>query len=214
MKNEISLAKRSELHLMRRVWHIVVGLLGLIAYYSLDLPILVFAHFSIVIAVLGFIVDFQRLKRPAINQMIERHFGPIMRRSEKFSFSGLPFYALGVALSIYLYPEEIAVLAILFLIFADPIASVCGVFLGRDRLLPNKTLQGTISAFVICFVIVMSYFIITGNHSKNIVIFAFFSSIVGALSELVSAFNIDDNLTIPVLSGGAMVVLNFWFQVL
>lgn len=199
---------------MRRVWHVVVGVLGLLSYYLLDLPIIMFAHFSIVVALIGFFIDFKRLKNPALNAVLERHFGPIMRRSEKLSFSGLPFYALGVALTIYFYPEKIAVLAILFLIFADPIASIAGVYLGKDRLLPNKTLQGTIAAFISCFTLSMGYFIVIKNQSENIIIFSFFSAVVGALSELVSAFNIDDNLTIPVVSGGAMTVLNFWFQVL
>ena len=199
---------------MRRVWHVVVGVLGLMGYYLWKLPIVSFAHFSVLVALIGFFIDFQRFKRPALNAVLEKHFGPIMRRSEKLSFSGLPFYALGVALLIYLYPEKIAVLAILFLIFADPIASISGVYLGKDRLLPNKTLQGTIAAFISCFTIAIGYFFVTENHSENIILFAFFSAVVGSLSELVSAFNIDDNLTIPVISGGAMVVLNAWLQVL
>tara|TARA_Y100000768_G_scaffold216809_1_gene163439 strand:+ start:7573 stop:8154 length:582 start_codon:yes stop_codon:yes gene_type:complete len=193
---------------------VVVGVLGLLGYYYLEFPIIAFAHFSIGVALFGFFVDFRRFKNPSFNSALEKHFGPIMRRSEKLSFSGLPFYALGVALTIYLFPEKIAVLAILFLIFSDPIASIVGVYLGKDRLLPNKTLQGTIAAFMSCFCLSMIYFLMINNNSKNIIIFAFFSAVVGALSELVSAFNIDDNLTIPVLSGGAMTVLNFWFQVL
>ena len=192
----------------------VVGVLGLLAYYYVEVPIIAFAHFSIGVALFGFFIDFRRFKNPQFNSALEKHFGPIMRRSEKLSFSGLPFYALGVALTIYLFPEKIAVLAILFLIFSDPIASIVGVYLGKDRLLPNKTLQGTIAAFISCFCLSMIYFLLINNQSKNIIIFAFFSAVVGALSELVSAFNIDDNLTIPVLSGGAMTVLNFWFQVL
>lgn len=212
-QNEESLAKRSELHIKRRLWHIIVGCLGLTAFYTLNYPIESYGYFSLTVAVLGFVLDFQRLKKPGLNALLEKHFGPIMRRSEKLSFSGLPFYALGVAIAIFVYQKEIAVLSILFLIFADPIASVVGVFLGRDRLLPNKTLQGTIAAFFVCFVTTLVYSFALNVQSNNLILFAFFASIFGALSELVSAFNIDDNLTIPVMSGAAMSVFNLWFQV-
>jgi dolichol kinase len=49
-----------------------------------------------------------------------------------------------------------------------------------------------------------------GNH---ILIFAVVAGMIGALSELVSAFNVDDNLTIPVLSGLGMTVLNHFVNV-
>lgn len=214
MANEIGLAKRSEIHLKRRLWHILVGSIGLACYYMLSYEIQVYGYFSLVVAFLGFGLDFHRLKNPSLNSFLEKHFGPIMRRSEKLSFSGLPFYALGVALAIFFYKEEIAVLAILFLIFADPFASIVGVYWGRDRLLPNKTLQGTIAAFTVCLLTTILYLVVLGIHSQNLIIFAFFGAICGALSELVSAFNIDDNLTIPVISGAALSLLNLWFAVL
>ena len=136
-----------------------------------------------------------------------------MRRSEKLSFSGLPFYALGAGLTIFLFKEEIAVMSILYLVFADPIASIVGVYMGKDRLLPNKTLQGTVAAFVTCLLASLIFAWIIGLKSPNLIIFLFFGAIVGALSELLSAFNIDDNLTIPVVSGAVLSLLNLWLEV-
>ena len=78
MENQSILAKRSELHLMRRVWHILVGVLCLVAYYYLDHNIMHYAHFSIGIALLGFFVDFQRLKNHKLNAFLEKHFGSIL----------------------------------------------------------------------------------------------------------------------------------------
>jgi dolichol kinase len=49
-----------------------------------------------------------------------------------------------------------------------------------------------------------------GNH---ILIFAVVAGVIGSLSELISAFNIDDNLTIPVVSGLGMTVLNHFVTV-
>jgi dolichol kinase len=39
------------------------------------------------------------------------------------------------------------------------------------------------------------------------------AGVIGAASELISAFNIDDNLTIPVLSGLGITLLNKWVTV-
>jgi dolichol kinase len=209
-----SLAKRSELHLARRIWHVSCGVICVIFHYTLDVDIIYWAYFGLIVALLGFYLDFKRLKNKKLNEALSKLFGPIMRRSEKISFSGLPFYALGASLSIFLYDEKIAILGILYLIFADPMASIAGVFLGKDRLLPNKTLQGTVAAFVTCLIVSLIYSWIIGLNSPNLIIFIFFSAIIGALSELLSAFNIDDNLTIPVISGAGMTVLNLWLKVI
>lgn len=213
MYNDITLAKRSDLHLMRRVWHVLCGVVCLFAFYVSDTEIRYWGYFSIAIACLGFVLDFQRLKNSKLNDSLSKLFGPIMRRSEKLSFSGLPFYALGMALSIFLYEEKIAILSILFLIFADPMASIIGVYYGKDRLLPNKTLQGTVAAFSVCLITSVSYLMVLKVGSPNIILFAFFGALIGALSEMLSAFNIDDNLTIPVVSGGALTVFNLWLKV-
>jgi dolichol kinase len=211
---EYTLAKRSDLHLMRRVWHVLCGVVCLAAFYLTNSPILHWGYLSLVIAFLGFGLDFIRLKNQKFNDTLTSLFGPIMRKSEKVSFSGLPFYALGVALSIFFYEESIAILAILFLIFGDPVASVVGVYYGRDRLLPNKTLQGTIAAFTTCLCVAIIYLIALKVYSPNLILFAFFGAIIGALSELLSAFNIDDNLTIPVISGAALTLFNIWLNVI
>lgn len=207
------LAKRSELHLKRRIWHVTVGAICLFCFYFFKMNIKVWAWTSLLIGFIGFAIDFLRLKNPKLNTYLTKRFGPLMRRSESLSFSGLPFYALGVALSIFLYKEEIAVLSILYLIFADPIASIVGVYLGKDRLLPNKTLQGTVASFGMCLFVGFIYISSLDIHHPNTIMLIFLGAIAGALSELLSAFNVDDNLTIPVLSGALLTAFNLLFKV-
>ena len=189
------------------------GVFCVALHYIFDVEIKFWGYFSFAVAIFGFWLDFQRLKKPNLNEKLTKLFGPIMRRSEKLSFSGLPFYALGAGLTIFLFKEEIAVMSILYLVFADPIASIVGVYMGKDRLLPNKTLQGTVAAFVTCLLASLVFAWIIGLKSPNLIIFLFFGAIVGALSELLSAFNIDDNLTIPVVSGAVLSLLNLWLKV-
>lgn len=207
------LHKRSDLHLLRKLWHITTGSLGLFIFTRSEQEQNVWAMMVLALALSGFVVDITRARFPQINHLVIRLMGPLMRRSEKEGLSGLPFYALGVSLSLFFYSRDIAILSTMFLVFSDPISSFFGVLYGKDKILPNKSLQGAVAGFFTCYLITLFY---TMNHvtlGNHILIFAVVAGLIGALSELVSAFNIDDNLTIPVLSGLGMTVLNYFVNV-
>jgi diacylglycerol kinase (CTP) len=202
------LHKRSDLHLLRKLWHISTGSAGLVLFLRSSQDTFWWAMVALGLAILGFTADLTRAKVKTFNRVIIRIMGPLMRRSEKEGFSGLPFYALGVSLALFFYRKEIAILSVMFLVFSDPLSSFFGVLYGKDKIMPNKSLQGAVAGFFTCYLISLFYMMNNVTISTNILIFAVVSGIIGALSELVSAFNIDDNLTIPVLSGLGMTVLN------
>ncbi len=207
------LHKRSDLHLLRKLWHITTGSLGLFAFTRSTLDQQTWGFIVLAIALFGFLVDITRARFPQINIMVIRMMGPLMRRSEKEGLSGLPFYALGVSLSLFFFNRDIAILSVMFLVFSDPLSSFFGVLYGKDKIMPNKSLQGAVAGFFTCYLITLFY---TMNHvtlGNHILIFAVVAGIIGAASELISAFNIDDNLTIPVLSGLGMTVLNYFVNV-
>jgi diacylglycerol kinase (CTP) len=206
------LARRHDLHVARKLWHICTGLTGLVVYFSAELTPLFTAQALLAVALIGFTVDIVRLRVAAINRICLRLMGPLMRQSEAHSMSGLPFYALGVSLSLFLYPEKLAILGILFLIFADPIASFVGILYGRDRIVGSKSYQGTYGSFVACFVLSLVYGLYYAEPTFNLLIFSFFGAIVGCLSEAIST-KIDDNLTIPVLSGAGLIFLHQFIPV-
>ena len=209
----IMVKKRSEIHLARRFWHALAGIMLLIPYFVWDAKLLYLGIFSFAFSLVGFFFDFKRQANERLNKRFQSFFMPIMRRSEIDSFSGIPFYALGVALSCFLYNEHIAVISILFLIFADPIASIVGVYLSKGRIFPNKTLEGTIACFVVCFFVVIFYCRVFDFTEGAFIPFALLAAIAGAVAELLSAFNIDDNFTIPVVAGGLMTILNSCFLI-
>lgn len=210
-----ALAGRSDLHILRKLWHVSAGLIAIFMYYSLEAPIAAFGWAAFIIGLLGFSLDFLRLKNQEFNQFAVRVFGPILRKSELESFSGLPFYAMGVAISIFFYHEHIAMLSILFLVIADPIASLVGVKFGKEQILPNKSLQGTLACFFTCYFIIFAYTfnVVESVNANSLMIFALFGALTGALGELFSAFNIDDNITIPVVGGAGLTILNAFFQI-
>lgn len=202
------LRMRSDLHLTRKVWHISTGLIGLLIYKKSGFTPELTATALLVLAVAAFLFELLRLKNEKINQLAMILMKPVMRESERNSVSGLPFYALGVSLALFFFPERIAILAILFLIFADPIASFIGILYGRDKILPNKSLQGTIAAFSVCYIVTLIYGMIYVGPSMGLLVFAIAAGIIGCVSEMCSQF-IDDNLCIPVVSGLGLFLFNF-----
>ena len=200
---------RSDLHVVRKLWHMGTGLIGLYLYKvsGLDARSMSFLLFGI--AAFGFIIDLTRLKYPAINKIVMVVMGPFMRESERTSFSGFPFYALGVSLSLFLFPEKLAILSILFLVFSDPISSYFGILYGKDKILPNKSLQGTVAGYLCCYLVTLIYGMIFAEPTIQLLLFAIFGGLIGAVSELLSEL-VDDNLTIPVVSGAGLTFLNLF----
>lgn len=204
---------RNDLHLVRKAWHMATGLLGLAVYYNSSLSIESIAVALLVFSLAAFIVEFVRLRNDKINMVLMSVMKPFMRESEKTSVSGLPFYALGSGLTLLIFPEKIAILSVLFLIFADPIASVFGILYGKDKILPNKSLQGTLAAFTVCYVIAMVYGMRFSNPNMNLLCFSLLAGMIGSISELCSRY-VDDNLSIPVISGTGLYLVNhYWIHV-
>lgn len=208
-----ALAGRSDLHILRKLWHVLWGMSAIVCYYALELPLEVYGWIAFGVGILGFGLDFMRLQNENFNQLALKTLGPIFRKSEIEGFSGLPFYAMGVAMSIYFYHPDIAIISIFFLVLADPIASLVGVRFGKDKILPNKSLQGTVACFLTCYFIIVAYCWNTIASDYDLLAFALAGALMGAIGELFSAFNIDDNITIPVVGGAGLTLVNSFFQV-
>jgi diacylglycerol kinase (CTP) len=205
---ETVLHKRSDLHILRKLWHITTGSIGLLIFIRSSESQKFWAFLILAIAVSGFLIDFIRNRIPVFNTIVIKMMGPLMRRSEKEGFSGLPFYALGISFSLFFYSRNIAIVSCMFLVFSDPISSFFGVLYGKDKILPNKSLQGAVAGFFTCYIITLFYAMNTSTLGVHLLVFSIIAGLIGSASELVSAFNIDDNLSIPVLSGLGMTLLN------
>ena len=210
---ETVLHKRSDLHILRKLWHISTGSLGLFLFIRSEESQRFWAVLVLAIALTGFGIDFIRNRIPVFNAFFIKVVGPLMRRSEREGVSGLPFYALGVSLSLFFYSRDIAILSSMFLVFSDPLSSFFGVLYGKDKIMPNKSLQGAVAGFFTCYLITLFYAMNITILGTHLLVFSIIAGVIGSASELVSAFNIDDNLTIPVLSGLGITLLNHWITV-
>ena len=107
-----------------------------------------------------------------------------------------------------IFPRQVAVLSILYLGFGDPSSSFFGVLYGRNKIFPNKSLQGTLGGFFVCALVTLLYLSWQGFPGESVLLIALLGGFAGAVAELLP-LNVDDNFAIPVVSG-ALMALAFW----
>jgi diacylglycerol kinase (CTP) len=202
------LAQRSDLHLARKFFHMSGALVFLIPFLFLD-----FSQEKMA-AILGTVLagvmslEYSRSRWEWVNGIAVRVMGPVMRQSEVNQLTGIPFYMASCLFAFLIFPHHIAVLSILYLAFGDPFSSFFGVLYGKNKLFPNKSLQGTLGGFMVCVIVTAAYLIWQGFDPSYILILSLLGGFSGSLAELLP-LNVDDNFAIPVISGGLMA-LAFW----
>ncbi|EFA75258.1 hypothetical protein PPL_11333 [Heterostelium album PN500] len=144
-----------------------------------------------------FIWECLRLNIPAVKEFCLKAYGGMMREKERDSFNGVLFYLLGSTLCIYFFRPLIAIASILFLIIGDFCAALIGISYGKTRIFGKKSLEGTLAMFFVCLLISLALFW-QSNLCEQL---AFWGALSAALVELLNPSFIDDNLTIPIVSG-------------
>jgi diacylglycerol kinase (CTP) len=198
----VNLKHRSDIHWARKIWH--MGGVSVIAYLYAHLP----EKTSLIllsIAWLAFVpIDFMRLKNPALNDFVLSALRPIMRRNEVDKLAGTTYLISGVTLVAFVFPPQIVLLTMIFLAFADPIASYWGIRFGKDKIFGEKSLQGSLAAFFVCSV--ATFYFLTSHWllMDRLVIVSLLGGVIGALAELIPIGKLDDNFTLPVLSASAL----------
>lgn len=148
------------------------------------------------------IVETARQFSPAIEALVQRWLGKIMRLEEKRLFTGATYVVISALIMIAFFPKPIAVAALLFMSISDAAASLIGIRFGKVRFL-GKSLAGS-SAFLVTAlaiaVLIMPRTLLTGA------IGAVAATIAEALSLRWGPIKIDDNLAIPLTSGLVMIL--------
>jgi dolichol kinase len=117
---------------------------------------------------------------------------------ERTRFVARPVYlAVGVILSLLLFPTRVAYASISVVALGDPAASYFGEKFGRTRV-GRKTLEGFLAGLMASFAAAMLWV------SPNV---ALAGSATGMLLELLGI--VDDNLTMPIGAGSAMIIMSF-----
>lgn len=197
-----SLPARSDLHIARKLWHILTGMLLLGFFITGAATQVQIVTFLSALLVFVSTVEFLRLKNPVFNEKVIRLSGPIIRTNEVTKFSGVPYYVASSLIAIAIFPKNVAVLSLLYLVLGDPLASFVGILSKKNsiQLIPGKSFQGTAAGFAVCALSTWFYLRSVGMHGIDLIRLTLLGGLAGALAEVLP-FDIDDNFTIPMVSG-------------
>lgn len=186
------MGKVTKRELYRQLFHIFSGtMLGLLFYHGwitrLHLTLLFFA------LLFAFMV-YLRIKLPGIHQMLT-----LMERKKNMKFfpgSGALYFVLGIALSPWLFPRDIATASILILAWSDGIASLIGPYGKFPYINPKKMWEGIIVA-IIAGAVAASFVV----PPLEAILAATLAMLVEGLDIKIKGWKIDDNPIVPLVAG-------------
>lgn len=149
------------------------------AYATLTLIAVVFVGVLIADA-----VD-RGIKVPLFSFLIEK-----LERKDTFPGKGTIYFFIATLFCLAFFGSTITIIAIVMLSVLDSATTIAGINFGRRKIFGKKTLEGTLCGIGAGFVIMLFF---TGPLNAIILATA------AGVTELVSP--VDDNLTIPVVTG-------------
>lgn len=124
-----------------------------------------------------------------------------MRAHEHKKLFGSTWYLIGSFFALVLFSPPIAIASILFLNLGDFAAAAIGISYGNTKIFGGKkSLEGCLAMFFTCFAIGVGIF----NSVDLFEYIAVAGALAATLAELIPF--VDDNVTIPILSGLAMTL--------
>lgn len=184
----------------RKWYHVLGGVFLLGIYYLLSPGQAFFLYLLLFLVLLSF--DLARLRIPAFNEWAIGRMDTLLRPGEARTLSGSPSYVAGAALTLFLFDLPVATAAVLFLVFGDVAATIVGESRGRMKF-RGKSLEGTL-AFVIAGMAAGLAVRLLGQGVSLPVLTA--GAVTAAAVEALTPKRLNDNLTIPIISGMVMTL--------
>lgn len=141
------------------------------------------------------ILEVIRFKYPSFNQKLFSYFSSLLKEKEKEKISGTTLFLIATFITILIFPREIAILSLLYLVIGDTLSALVGFSLGRVKI-GEKSLEGFLACFSGCLIV--GLFLKRMGFSFSL-LGLFLSSLGVALIEIFPF--IDDNLSIPLVGG-------------
>ena len=179
--------------LLRKSIHLS-GLVLPVIYFFLDKPTMLVLMG--ILTGLALAVELVKWCSPHFGEFFSRIFKPFLRRHErKGAMTGATYYLISAFLCIFLFAKTLAIVCIFFMILGDMAAALVGKMWGRTKLLGRKEFRGKCRMFrCLCTAIALV---------KLNPVIAIIGALVATIVELIP-FPVDDNLTVPLISGAVM----------
>ncbi len=150
-------------------------------------------------------LDIFRFLNKQTNVLLTEKTTAIFRKGEEKRFSSMTIFLISTFLILLFFEMEIAITSLMFLVFGDMFAKVFGLAYGRRKLF-EKTLEGSLAN--IGAVIIFGYMLF---FILDIPLILLISGGIAAVLIEVLPIGINDNFTIPIISGAVMTAVKIFF---
>ncbi len=189
-------------HALRRgSFHALVGIACVLALLYLPRVAMLLALASVTAAFIA--LEVARLRIPSLKRRFSAWFACLLREKEFSKPTGSGYFLVSCLITVLVFPQEIAALAILFLSLGDPSATIVGTWKGHTRLW-GKSLEGNAACLGVCLFVAIIFCVILQRPPLAV-------ALAGALvATFVQALpvRLNDNLTIPIISAVAMLAVS------
>jgi dolichol kinase len=124
--------------------------------------------------------------------------GKYLKEKERNKPSGSVFYVVAALVAMLLFQKKVAISSLFVLCISDPLSSLIGRSLGRHPLF-GKSIEGAL-AFLVSSLIILTLFSVGLSVALPV-------ALIATLTELCTPGFLDDNLTIPIITGLALTLL-------
>ena len=152
-------------------------------------------------ALLALALEEGRRRAQWLNRPFIKLFGPILKPAEITAISGATWFLIAAFFAFYFYGPAVALPALLFVAVGDPAAALAGARAPGPRWW-GKSPIGAL-AFIAAGLSAWSLLAALGFTAWSAAVIA--GVIIAAIVELLP-IPLDDNLTVPLLAGGAMLL--------
>jgi glycerol-3-phosphate acyltransferase PlsY len=170
-----------------------------VIFYAFQ-PLLNTLVFIGVVSLFFIAFDIYRFIHKQADELITTKVKALLRKNEMKKFSSMTIFLVALFITILLFRKEIAIISSVLLIFGDSFGKVFGLAYGRHKL-HDKTLEGTLA--YLGSVLIMGYILYTTIPIALPVL------ILGGISAPIVEFfsmGVNDNLTVPLITGSIMTV--------
>lgn len=114
---------------------------------------------------------------------------------------GTTYFLVGTLVAILFFSKSIAICVLLFCVFGDAASAIVGTKYGTIKLVGKKSLQGSLAFLAICLLVGWGLGDLPGLALPFLLILI--GALVATIVELMP-IPIDDNLTVPIITGVVM----------
>ncbi len=171
-----------------------------VGYWILGLSKVEALIIMVPVSLLMVFIDIARLRDWSLwRDFFGRPAGRMIRNHEVAGdFTGATYILLSACFTIALYSKPVAIAALAFIIIGDILAALIGRKFGRHRFLGRKSFEGSAACLVGCVLVAL--------WSPGLPFsVALLGAITATLTEALST-RIDDNVSVPIISGLVMTL--------